>query len=435
MNCIRMIRPLPKLTKPKRVAAYARVSADNDAMLHSLSAQISYYQRLIQNHKGWTFAGVYADNAITGTKTSRENFQKLLTQCREGNIDLIITKSVSRFSRNTVALLEIVRELKNLGIGVFFEEQNINTLSAEGELLLTLLASYAQEESLSASENQKWRIRNSFKNGKLANLRFLFGYNIEKGKILINPEQAAIVREIFARVISGETLGNISRDLNSRGITGALGGRWEAHHIKNIITNEKYTGNAILQKRYRNNHIDKKEVINDGQLDKYYVKDTHSPIIDEETFNKAQLALKEIDEVFSKRKKPSKSIFTGKIICGKCGKAFKRITTKKSHAWNCSTFLTKGKETCKARAIPEDILKEKISEVLGTAEFDENAFLLSIDHIEVPEDNIIRFIFNNGKVKETTWEFISRSNSWTKEMREAASERFKNQRRKNTCQE
>jgi len=110
MNCIRMIRPLPKLTKPKRVAAYARVSADNDAMLHSLSAQISYYQRLIQNHKGWTFAGVYADNAITGTKTSRENFQKLLTQCREGNIDLIITKSVSRFSRNTVALLEIVRE-------------------------------------------------------------------------------------------------------------------------------------------------------------------------------------------------------------------------------------------------------------------------------------------------------------------------------------
>ena len=328
MNCIRMIRPLPKLTKPKRVAAYARVSADNDAMLHSLSAQISYYQRLIQNHKGWTFAGVYADNAMTGTKTSRENFQKLLTQCREGNIDLIITKSVSRFSRNTVALLEIVRELKSLGIGVFFEEQNINMLSAEGELLLTLLASYAQEESLSASENQKWRIRNSFKNGKLVNLRFLCGYNIEKGKILINPEQAAIVREIFARVISGETLGNISRDLNSRGITGALGGRWEAHHIKNIITNEKYTGNAILQKRYRNNHIDKKEVTNDGQLDKYYVKDTHSPIIDEETFNKAQLALKGIDEVFSKRKKPSKSIFTGKIICGKCGKTFKRITTK-----------------------------------------------------------------------------------------------------------
>lgn len=387
------------------------VSADNDAMLHSLSAQISFYQRLIQSHKGWTFTGVYADNAMTGTKTSRENFQKLLAQCREGNIDLIITKSVSRFSRNTVALLETVRELKNLGIGVFFEEQNINTLSAEGELLLTLLASYAQEESLSASENQKWRIRNSFKKGKLANLRFLFGYNIEKGEILINPEQAEIVREIFARVIKGETLGSISRDLNSRGLTGALGGRWEAHHIKNIITNEKYTGNALLQKRYRNNHIDKKEVANEGQLDKYYVKNTHISIIDDETFNKAQLALKGIDEVFSKRKKPSRSIFTGKIICGKCGKTFKRITTKKSHSWNCRTFLTEGKEACKARAIPEDIL------------------------IEVPQVNILRFIFTDGEVKECGWEFNSRSDSWTKEMRSAASERFKNQRRKNACQE
>lgn len=435
MNCIKMIRPLPKLTKPKRVAAYARVSADNDAMLHSLSAQISYYQRFIQSHKGWTFAGVYADNAMTGTKISRENLQKLLKNCREGKIDLIITKSVSRFSRNTVALLEIVRELKSLGIGVFFEEQNINTLGAEGELLLTLLASYAQEESLSASENQKWRIRNSFKNGKLANLRFLFGYTIEKGKILINPEQAEIVREIFARVIKGETLGSISRDLNSRGLTGTLGGRWEAHHIKNIITNEKYTGNALLQKRYRNNHIDKKEVANAGQLDKYYVKNTHIPIIDEETFEKAQLALKGIDEVFSKRKKPSKSIFTGKIICGKCGKTFKRVTTKKSHSWNCSTFLTKGKDVCKTRAIPEYILKEKISEVLGTEEFDEKAFLTSIDHIDVPQDNILRFIFTDGKIKESGWEFNSRSNSWTKEMRDAASERFKNQRRKSTCHE
>ena len=149
----------------KRVAAYARVSSGKDAMLHSLSAQISYYSDLIQNHSGWQYAGVYADEALTGTKDNRENFQRLLADCRAGNVDMVITKSISRFARNTVTLLETVRELKNMGVDVFFEEQNIHSLSADGELMLTILASYAQEESLSASENQKWRVKRNFENG------------------------------------------------------------------------------------------------------------------------------------------------------------------------------------------------------------------------------------------------------------------------------
>ena len=174
--------PIPKQPKAKRVAAYARVSSGKDEMLHSLSAQISYYSELIQSHPGWLYCGVFSDEAYTGTKDNRTGFQSLISECRKGNIDLIITKSISRFARNTVTLLETVRELKLLGIDVFFEEQNIHTISADGELMMTILASYAQAESLSASENQKWRIRKAFENGEIVNLRFLFWYRINVQK-------------------------------------------------------------------------------------------------------------------------------------------------------------------------------------------------------------------------------------------------------------
>ena len=161
------IKAVPSLVAKKNVAAYARVSSGKDAMLHSLSAQVSYYSELIQSHNDWEYVGVYADEALTGTKDTRDNFQRLIADCKAGKIDLIITKSISRFARNTVTLLKTVRELKELGIGIYFEEQNINTLSADGELMITILASYAQEESLSASENVKWRIHRDYEQGIL----------------------------------------------------------------------------------------------------------------------------------------------------------------------------------------------------------------------------------------------------------------------------
>ena len=170
----------------KRVCAYARVSSGKDAMLHSLSAQISYYQELIQKQPGWKFCGIYADEAMTGTKENRKKFQEMLEECRKGNIDLIITKSISRFARNTVTLLSTVRELKTLGVDVYFEEQNIHSMSGDGELMLTILASYAQEESLSASENQKWRVRANFQEGKPWNCKML-GYRYDGEKFVIHP--------------------------------------------------------------------------------------------------------------------------------------------------------------------------------------------------------------------------------------------------------
>ena len=199
---ITIVPKLPKLERKKRVAAYARVSCGKDAMLHSLSAQVSYYSDLIQRHDGWLYAGVYADEAKTGTKDSREEFQRLVADCRAGKIDMVITKSISRFARNTVTLLQTVRDFKAWEVDIFFEEQNIHTMSGDGELMLTILASYAQEESRSASENQKWRIRRNFEEGLLWR-GIMLGYLLENGHYVIVPEEADIVRRIYRDYLAG----------------------------------------------------------------------------------------------------------------------------------------------------------------------------------------------------------------------------------------
>lgn len=220
-----------------RTAAYARVSSGKDAMLHSLSAQVSYYNSLIQSNPEWLFCGVYADEALTGTKDNRENFQRLLTECRAGNIDLIITKSISRFARNTVTLLETVRELKNLGVDVYFEEQNIHSISPDGEFMLTLLGSYAQEESYSASENQKWRIRKNFEFGKVSTVIMLGYKRNSEGVLEIIPEEAETVRMIFADFLNGIGRQSIANKLNELNILTKNGCQWTSEAIRSEIVN------------------------------------------------------------------------------------------------------------------------------------------------------------------------------------------------------
>ena len=250
-------------------------------MLHSLSAQVNYYSQYIQQNPAWEYTGVYVYEALTGTKDSRPEFQRMLADCKAGKIDRILTKSLSRFARNTVTVLESVRMLKSLGIDVYFEEGNIHSLGADSELILTLLASFAQEESLSVSENQKWRIRKGFEQGEVMCWRFMLGYRIEHGKVEINPDGAEIVRDIFHRAIAGETYGSICRRLNAQGKTGALGKPFRSAHIRDILTNEKYTGNALLQKTFVRDHLSKRQVANKGELPQYYATETHPAIIDE----------------------------------------------------------------------------------------------------------------------------------------------------------
>lgn len=422
--------PTPPRIDVKRVAAYARVSTGKDAMLHSLSAQVSYYSNLIQKHPGWLYCGVYADEALTGTKGDRTNFLRMLDACRQGKIDMVVTKSISRFARNTVTLLEAVRELKDLGVDVFFEEQNIHTMSAEGELMLTILASYAQEESRSASENQKWRVRKGFEQGELVNWRFMLGYDIGKDGITINEEEAELVRDIYRRFLAGESMNSIATNLNSEGITGVLDGEWRPEQVRCILSNEKYTGDALLWKHFRNNHIEKRKMVNRGELPMFYAEGTHPAIIDAETFAAAKARLAVIAAAFSERSRHTRSAFTGAITCAQCGKSYKRIKNHGRFAWNCSTFQRKGKAACPGLQIREDVLQRVAAEALGLASFDEAAFENMIASVEAKPDHTLVFHFRDGQIKEIRWAAPSRSGSWSPEMKEAAAERTRQQRRK-----
>jgi len=425
-KAIRKIEHSQRLERRLRVAAYARVSSGKDAMLH---AQVSYYSAFIQQHPRWQYGGVYADEALTGTKAARDGFQRLLKECRNGQIDQVITKSISRFARNTVTLLETVRELKALGVDVFFEEQNLHSISTDGELMITILASYAQEESLSASENQKWRVRKGFESGELVNWRFMFGYDIDKSGISINPSEAAVVQEIFHRALAGESFGTICRDLNARGVGGALGGQWSVPRIHAILSNEKYTGNALLQKRYRNNHLEKKLCHNHGELPRYFATESHPAIIDESTFQAVQDLLTRLAEQTAHRAKPQLSEFTGIILCPHCGKPYKRVTSNGSIGWNCRTYQEKGKRFCRGKKIPEDTLKAICAEVLGLDKYGATVFSESIESIVVPDDNQLLFHLKDGRVIERTWVDRSRAASWQPDMKEAARQRMLKQRR------
>lgn len=412
---------MPKKLQTKRVAAYARVSSGKDAMLHSLSAQISYYSNLIQNHRDWIYCGVYADEAKTGTKDTRENFQRLIADCKAGKIDMVITKSISRFARNTVTLLQIIRELKALGVDVYFEEQNIHTISAEGELLLTILASYAQEESRSASENQKWRIRKCYENGEDVSIRWMFGFRVAGGKLEPNPQIAPIVKEIFERVIAGESYGSIARDLNERGCQGSCNGEWSARGISGLISNERCMGDSLLQKKYRNNHLEKRSVRNHGELPMYYAEKTHEGIVDEETFMKAKAIYED------RRRKhlapKTYTVFSGLIQCPKCGKSYRRVKNNGTVGYNCSTYINKRKQFCHGKKIPKTVLMAETAAVLELAEFDENAVKERIEKITIPEPNHLLFILKDGRTVERVWNDRSRAESWTEEMREAARQR------------
>ncbi len=352
-------------TQPKaiRVAAYARVSSGKDSMLHSLAAQISYYGELIQSHPGWVYCGVYSDEAITGTKAERAGFQDMLSACRAGNVDLIITKSISRFARNTVTLLETVRELKALGVDVFFEEQNIHTMSGDGELMLSILAGYAEEESRSVSENMKWRVRRNFEEGIPWNCTLL-GYRISGDHFEIVPEEAETVRFIFSEFLKGKSKRSIAISLNRQGVPTRKGNPWGNTAIDKLLQNPTYTGNLLLLTYYSENFLTKVMVKNNGELPMYQVADTHEAIIDIETFTKVQELLQTKKEANPQYRQEHKTYpFTGLITCARCGKSYRRKTTATGHTWICGTFNTLGKAACPSKAIPERVLYENTADI------------------------------------------------------------------------
>ncbi len=409
------------VARPKRVAAYARVSSGKDAMLHSLSAQVSYYSKLIQSHSGWEYVGVYADEALTGTKDNRENFQRLLADCRSRKVDLILTKSISRFARNTLTLLETIRELKNLGVDVYFEEQNIHSATSDGELMLTILASYAQEESLSASENQKWRVKQQFQNGKPWR-GFMMGYRYDGEKYVIVPEEAEVVRSIFRDYLDGKGVATIMKRLNEEGILTQQGYTWHQSAVSRILRNYAYTGNLLLQTKFRENHLTKRTLINRGELPQYHAENTHEPIIDIGTYNLVQLEMEKRAERFAKPQTKNEYPFTGLITCAGCGKHYRRKVTKTGPVWICATYNTLGKKSCPSKAIPEPTLMAVAAEI---GDFSK------ITTITADKDNTLIFTLANGETIVKRWKDRSRSESWTPEMREAAGRKTKERSKQN----
>ena len=426
---------IPVQPKAKRVAAYARVSSGKDAMLHSLSAQVSYYSSLIQNHSGWLYCGVYADEALTGTKENRAEFQKLLSECRAGNIDLVITKSISRFARNTVVLLQTVRELKSMGVDVYFEEQNIHSTSADGELMLTILASYAQEESLSASENQKWRIKKNFEDGKPWSGQII-GYRYENGVYIVKPEEAEIVRSIFADYLSGLGVEAIMKKLNAQGKTTRNGNPWGRSCVRKVLGNYSYTGNLLLQTTFRENHITKKTLPNRGELPMYHAENTHEAIVSMEDFQAVQEEMARRSAKHNKTTRgPAKYPFTSMIVCGTCGKGYRRKMTRTGPVWICSTFNVYGKAACASKQIPEGTLEKATAEVLGLDAFDAKALHDKITAIQAVGNNTLVFCFKDGTQIVKRWADRSRAESWTPEMKAAAREFAKKGQAMRSCQQ
>ena len=315
-----------KVSKMKRVAAYARVSSGREAPLHSLSAQISHYSGMIQKTPGWQYAGVYADEALSGTKDSRGEFQRLLADCKAGKIDMIIAKSVSRFARNTVTTLRTIRELRLMGVDVFFEEQNIHTMGEDGELLLTLLAAYAEEEARSVSENQKWRIKSNYEQGLPWSVT-MYGYRQVDGRLEIVPEEAEILRLAADLYLEGYGRYRLEDAFAAANIKGRHGASLGGNSIVGLLCNEKIVGDMLLQKTFVTDPISKKQRKNNGEKPQYFVEGCHEGILDRETYEKILAERARRADTYKPRSgsyERNRFPFSGKIHCGKCGKSFTR---------------------------------------------------------------------------------------------------------------
>ena len=346
-----------------KVAAYCRVSTDQEEQESSYEAQIGYYTEKIKNNAEWTLAGIFADEGITGTQAKkRPEFLKMIRLCRQGKIDMILTKSLSRFARNTVDSLKYIRDLKALGIAIVFEKENINTLETDTEMMLTIMSCFAQAESESISKNVSWGIRQSFKNGNVPmQYARLLGYRKgADGNAEIVPEEAEIVKEIFRQYLDGSSMEQIADRLSKKGLTTkGSGSPYRKIVIQRILTNEKYTGDALLQKTYITDCITKKSRKNNGELPMYLVKDHHEPIISHDDFNRVQeemarrSAKRSIADKLTKTeqgKYSAKYALSELLICGECGSHYRRVTWTakgfKEIKWRCINRIQYGKKKC-----------------------------------------------------------------------------------------
>ena len=371
-----------------RVAAYCRVSTEYEEQESSYEVQIEHYTTYIKNNPEWELVDVYADDGITATNTAkRDEFNRMIQDCRDGKIDMVITKSISRFARNTVDCLKYTRELKSLNIAVFFEKENINTLDAKGEVLITIMAALAQQESESLSANVRLGIQFRNQQGKIqVNHNRFLGYTKDKaGNLVIVPKEAEIVRRIYAEYLDGMSFQRIKRGLEADGLRNGAGNtKWHETNIKQILTNEKYIGDALLQKTYTINTLEKKRVINNGIAPKYYVEGSHKAIISKDVFFRVRAEIDRRANLMSggkKRTYSSRYALSSIVFCGHCGDIFRRVIWQnhgnKIIVWRCvSRVLKKQSEIdCPARTIYEKDLHAAVVTAINDAYYQQNSII------------------------------------------------------------
>lgn len=384
------------LHRQLRVAAYCRVSTDDKEQLTSYEAQKTYFTDKIMTNKDWTMAGIFADEGITGTSArKRPEFLKLIRLCEQGKIDAVLIKSISRFARNTVDSLSYIRKLKELGVAVIFEKENINTMETSSEVFTAMYSAFAQGESESISENVSWGIKQAMREGKTNfQYKWLFGYRKgEDGEPEIIPEEAEVVRAIYDDYLAGASLRMIKETLETQGIS-ARGekGVWCISAIKSILTNEKYCGDALLQKTFTLDCISKKVIKNTGQLPMYLIQDHHDAIVPRETFNAvtAEMARRNAGKSTSQKNAPtgrtsytSKFALSDRLVCGECGSLYRRCTWtsggKKRVVWRCIRRIEYGTKYCKhSPTIKEEALQEAILKALNSVLSQKNALIKDI---------------------------------------------------------
>lgn len=401
----RIQKPMKRPTERKQVAAYARVSTSQERQEQSLAAQVDFYSKLIQATPGWACCGIYIDDGISGTQIDgRDQFKELIDKCEAGQVDIILTKSISRFARNTLDLLQTIRRLKELKVDVRFEKENINTLSEAGEFMITIMATFAQEESRSISENLRWAVQKRYKQGISMHHR-VYGYQWTGKELVPDPESSEIVINIFNDYLNGKSMKRIADDLNENSVL-HFGKPFNDIAILTILKNERYIGDTLLQKTFCEDFMTHKRKPNEGQYPQYYVERTHDPIVSRKTFKKVS---KEIDRrrelgVFN-IPKTKRRCFTGKITCEKCGAPFIRTYKTATNAnWRCATNRKQGPEACCSIGINEEQLKDLSAFVMGLEAFDEKAFDRGVEHITSDGGKTFTFHFADGRAITQFWD-------------------------------
>lgn len=414
MKNVRIIPAKPKENKKLRVAAYCRVSTSGTEQLRSLDIQISAYTKMIKSHSNWIFAGMFYDIESGLRRSSRNSLDKLLRKAAKGKIDYIITKSISRVSRDTLEVLKIIRFLRERGINMHFETENLDSINVDNEFEITLRGMLAQDESRNTSKNIQWGFQRKFEKGDIfTKYKNFMGYTCVEGEIVIVPEQAEVVRKIFGLYLQSLSLGQIKAYLEAQGTKTVTGKDiWDTKTIQRMLTNEKYKGDTMLQKTFTEDFMTGRKRRNDGQRNKYYVKDSHPAIVSDDVFDKVQEEMDKRSRVISNEygtveingsKYTSKYILGNLLVCSDCGAYYRRRTERGKVVWRCATRIEKGKDACPhSSTLDEGWIQDTIGEtVCQNRAYDESIIRNEVDKIQVFDAYILIFHTNGSQEKRT----------------------------------